>query len=49
MRTSVITLMLFVLGTTLTVQGQQHPRRPILTIFFNAALLPLGKTTPLKV
>ena len=29
MRTSVITLMLFVLGTTLTVQGQQHPRRSL--------------------
>ena len=29
MRTSVITLMLFVLGTTVTVQGQQHPRRSL--------------------
>ena len=29
MRTSVITLMLFVLGTTVTVQGQQHLRRSL--------------------
>jgi arabinan endo-1,5-alpha-L-arabinosidase len=29
MRTSVITLMLFVLGTTVTVRGQQHPRRSL--------------------
>ncbi len=29
MRTSVITLMLFVLGTTVTVWGQQHPRRSL--------------------
>lgn len=29
MRTSVITLMLFVLGTTVTMRGQQHPRRSL--------------------